>query len=184
MTVQAETNATETVAIRFPRALGRQIIVFLIVFAALQLSWQMLQGSVVQELVVNDFTVVAATGFANWLTPTLHAQAIQNSIYSYSGSLNIINGCDGMEALFVLIAAFALAPLPWRSRAFGLLLGLPFVFVVNQIRILALFYANRSDHGLFELLHGTVTPIAVIIFICGYFYAWLRRAHRISPVAA
>jgi hypothetical protein len=42
-----------------------------------------------------------------------------------------------------------------------------------------LFYANRADRGLFDLLHATVTPIAVIILVAGYFYVWLFRHTRI-----
>lgn len=50
--------------------------------------------------------------------------------------------------------------------------------MVNQARILTLFYAFRSSPSLFDALHATVTPIAVVIPVCCYFYAWLARANR------
>ncbi len=78
-----------------------------------------------------------------------------------------------MEELFLLVAAFAVAPIAWRWRVAGLLLGVAVVFVVNQLRVLTLFYAWRADHSLFDLLHGTVTPIAVVLLVSAYYYAWL-----------
>ncbi|HTY93529.1 MAG TPA: archaeosortase/exosortase family protein [Steroidobacteraceae bacterium] len=114
----------------------------------------------------------------NLLTPSVHAVADGHTVRSRMGSLNIINGCDGTEALFLLTAAFVAARLPWRVRLGGFLLGIPVVFVVNEMRILALFYANLDDRAPFDFLHGTATPIAVILLIAGYFYAVLSVQAR------
>jgi hypothetical protein len=46
-----------------------------------------------------------------------------------------------------------------------------------------LFYANRDDHALFDLLHATVTPVAVVLLVAGYFYVWLVFNAR-DPAAA
>ncbi len=169
--------------LRAPQPLWRQVVTFVVVFAALQLSWQWLQGSRVQIFLVNDLTVRSGTMLVNWLTPAVHAQAVNSTILSIGGGLNIINGCEGVEALCVLVAAFAVAPISWHSRGLGVLCGLPFVFVVNEARILALFYAHRDNTGLFDLLHGTVTPAAVILLVCAYFYAWLRSASNAAAIA-
>ena len=104
------------------------------------------------------------------------------SINAPGGGLNVLNGCEGTEALFLLLAAFLVAPLPWRSRFGGFLLGVGMVFVVNQLRILALFYAYRADHALFDPLHGTVAPILVILLVAGYFYGWLLYSRPRSTV--
>jgi exosortase/archaeosortase family protein len=81
-----------------------------------------------------------------------------------------------MEALFLLSAAIAVVPLSWSQRSRGLLLGTLIVFVANQARILALFYAYRADHNLFDRIHGIIAPIAVILVVTGYFHAWLLHA--------
>jgi exosortase/archaeosortase family protein len=146
----------------------------------LQLGWQSLRGTSVEYFIVHTCTVSPATSFANLLTPNVHARAVQFSIRAPGGGLNILNGCEGLEALFLLMAAFATAPLPWRSRALGLLVGVPVVFAVNQVRILALFYAYRSDQALFDPLHGIVAPIVMILLVAGYFYAWLGYSARVA----
>jgi exosortase/archaeosortase family protein len=153
--------------------------VFVLTFAILQLTWQGLRATAVNRIIVDDVTVGSAAALVNLLTPAVQARADGVTLAARGGGLNIINGCDGTEALFLLTAAFVAASLPWRHRLTGFLLGLPVVFAVNELRILALFYANRADRGLFDLLHATVTPIAVIILVAGYFYVWLFRHTRI-----
>jgi exosortase family protein XrtM len=156
--------------------------VFFVVFAALQLMWQASQGSLPQRVLIYDVTVKTAVALVNWLTPTVHAQASADTVQSYGGGLKVINGCEGVEAAFLLVAAFLVAPISWRSRMLGVSWGLPFVFVVSEARILALFYSHRSNPALFDLLHSTVTPLAVILAVCAYFYAWLRSASHAPTV--
>ncbi len=154
--------------------------VFALTFAMLQLTWQELRMTAVDRVLVDDVTVGSAVAMVNILTPAAQARAQGFTVRANGGGLNIINGCDGTETLFLLAAACLVAPLPWRLRIGGFVLGLPVVFAVNEMRILALFYANRNDRALFDLLHGTVTPIAVILLVAGYFYAWLTAHVRTS----
>jgi exosortase/archaeosortase family protein len=154
--------------------------VFASIFAILQLAWQQLQSTAVERILVQDVTVGSAAALVNFLTPTVQARAAGTTVRARGGGLNIVNGCDGTEALFLLAAAFVVAPLPWPRRIGGFLVGLPVLFVVNELRILALFYANRDDAALFDLLHATVTPILVVLLVAGYFYVWLFGHTRIS----
>jgi exosortase/archaeosortase family protein len=154
--------------------------IFILTFVSLQLGWQGLRGTAIDRLLVQDVTVNSAAALVNLITPACHARAAGSTLWACNGGLNIINGCDGTEALILLTAAFVVAPLPWWRRLGGFLLGLPVVFAVNEFRILALFYANRSDHGLFDVLHATVTPIAVILLVAGYFYVCLSRYTPVS----
>jgi exosortase/archaeosortase family protein len=156
---------------------------FLLAFSVLQLGWQALRGGAFESFVIHTCTVVPATWVANHLTPGLGARAAGFSILAPGGGLNVLNGCEGLEALFVLMASFLIAPAPWRSRALGLSVGALVVFVANQARILMLFYAFRDQRPLFDPLHGLVTPLFVILVVASYFYAWLRRYGRVARAA-
>lgn len=160
----------------WPRFVG-----FLVVFFLLQIGWQAFSGSSVEQAVVHAWTVRPAAAFINLLTPAAHAEAIDSTLRAARGGLNVLNGCEGSEVLFLLLAAFAVAPLSWRARTYGLLLGTLVVFAVDQARILVLFYAFQADPGLFEWLHTVVTPIVVVLLVLGYFYGWLL--HASEPVA-
>lgn len=148
---------------------------FIAVFGVSMLGWNSLQGSKFQTAVVHEGTAVPAALLVNVLTPNLHAQAIGSSIHAPGGGLNILNGCEGVDALVLLIAAFIAAPLPARARARGMAFGVALVYLLNQARILTLFYVYRHDPSLFATLHGAVAPILVIFILGAYFYIWLSR---------
>jgi exosortase/archaeosortase family protein len=156
---------------------------FLGAFTAQQLAWQGLRGGLVERLVIHWGTVRPAALWISLLTPATHVQAVGFSLLAPGGGLNILNGCEGLEALFLLSAAFLAVPFPIRLRVRGLLVGVLVVFAVNQLRILVLFYAYRTDPALFDPLHGTVTPIAVVLVVSAYFYAWLLHARRVTLTA-
>lgn len=155
-----------------------RLMIFSIVFAALQLGWQSLRGGGVEYAVIHDATVRPAVFAVNYLTPDVAARAVKFSLHAPGGGLNVLNGCEGLEALFLLAAACVVAPISMMSRLAGLLLGLPVVFIVNQARIVALFYAYRDDPQLFYSLHATVAPIIVVVCVAAYFYGWLAYASR------
>jgi exosortase family protein XrtM len=163
-----------------PSFLIRRAVGFVATFTALQLVWQHLSGSRLEYFVLHTCTVQPAALLANVMTPEVRASASGYLLQSRGVRLNILNGCDGLEALFLVFAAFTVAPLDWRRRLGGAALGVPVVFAVNQARVLTLFYAFRSDPPLFASLHATVTPIAVIVLVCCYFYAWLAYPSRRS----
>jgi exosortase/archaeosortase family protein len=163
-------------------ALIPRAIAFLLLFALLQLTWQGTRGTVVQRLVVHDGTVTPAALLVNLLTPAVHARAVGFSVAAVGGGINIENGCEGLDALFLLISAMLVAPIAWRMRALGVLVGAVVVFLLNQARILVLFYAYRADHSLFDLLHGAVAPIVVVLLVLAFFYVWLDLANgRVAP---
>jgi exosortase family protein XrtM len=154
----------------------RRFLIGALVFIALQLTWQALNETPIAQAVVHDAVVVPASRLVNTLTPKVHSRAVDSKLMAPGGGLNIVNGCEGTEALFLVLAAFLVAPGPWRSRVMGFFLGLAVVFVVNELRILVLFYAYRYDHALFNPMHAIVTPIAVVLAIGFYFYVWIRKA--------
>lgn len=52
-------------------------------------------------------------------------------------------------------------------------LGILLVFCLNQMRLLLLFYVYRSEPSLFNLLHGTVTPIIFVLCVALYALYWM-----------
>ena len=72
--------------------------------------------------------------------------------------------------------------MPWRTRLAGLGLGIVLVYLLNEARVLALFYAYRSDRALFDLLHSVVAPVVLIAAAAAHFYAWAYR-ERLAEAA-
>jgi len=75
--------------------------------------------------------------------------------------------------MFMLVAAFTAVAMPGLRRLTGVGLGIVLVFCMNQVRLVALFYVHRSDPTLFNLLHGTVAPVVLIIAVALYVFFWM-----------
>ena len=158
------------------RALG-----FVLLFMALQAGWEWARGSWLERLWLHELTVHSAVHLINLITPQVQAVAHQARIVAPGGGLNVLFGCEGTDVIFMLAAAFLVFPLPVRVRLWGLLSGLVWVFLLNQVRIVGLFYAFRSDRALFDMLHTLAAPL-LMVALCGvFFHLWLRRA--VPPAA-
>ena len=159
-----------------PYPLWLTLVIFLGVFAVLQWAWGESRDTWIERLVIHEATVKPAAALVQLITPEANAKPVAASIKAPGGGLNILNGCEGTEVMFLLVAAFAAVRLGWRQKMIGLGLGLSLVFVLNQARILALFYAFRNERSLFDLLHTTVLPAVLIAAVALYFYAVLHRS--------
>lgn len=151
-------------------------VVFILLFMALQACWEAARGSWIERLWVHELTVRSATALINLTTPQVQAVAQGARIVAPGGGLNVLFGCEGTDVLFLLAAAFVVFPLPARVRIRGLLSGLLWVFMLNQLRIVALFHAFRSDRALFDLLHTTAAPLLMIVLTGLFFHFWLKHA--------
>jgi exosortase/archaeosortase family protein len=156
-------------------AWGRRVAVFVALFLALQAGYGVSRGGALERVVIDVATVKTATALIGWITPEARARADGPRIAAPGGGLNVLNGCEGTDVLFLFGAAMMVAPLAWRARLLGLAIGLPLVFALNQARVLALFYAFRSDRALFDTLHGAVAPLALVIAVGAFFAFWLGR---------
>lgn len=163
---------------RPPRPASHSLVLFLTVFALLQWGWNSARGTWVERLVIDQATVVPAAMLVRTLTPEISARANGPSIKAPGGGLNILNGCEGTEVMFLLIAAFAATRMTWRSRLLALGAGLGWVFLLNQARILTLFYTFRSDRSWFDILHTAVLPAMLVALTTGYFYVILHALRR------
>jgi exosortase/archaeosortase family protein len=159
------------------RPLSR-LVAFLVLFALLEYGWQSARETALERFAIDMCTVKPAAALIGLVSPQIGAAASGSRIQAEGGGINILNGCDGTEILFLLCAAFAIAPLTLRQRGSGMLAGVALVFVLNQGRIVALFYAHRSQNELFYLLHGTVAPLVMIVAVGLFFFAWTSRAQR------
>ena len=100
------------------------LLLFLATFLSLQYVWEMSRGSAVERFVIHDLTVTPAAWIIDQIWPEAGVEAREHRLVAPTGRLNILNGCEGLETLFLLLAAFVAYPFSWRSRLFGLFPGL------------------------------------------------------------
>ncbi|MEJ0039620.1 MAG: exosortase/archaeosortase family protein [Gammaproteobacteria bacterium] len=162
--------------------IGR-LVAFGLIFAVLQFWWEALRGSAIERVIIGDITVRPAAFLLNALWGGVRVDAVGFSLMAEGSGITVRNGCEGLEALFLLAAGLAVAPIPWVSRFLGLLIGIPIVYLINQLRIVGLFLAYRADPSMFDSLHATIAPITIVLAVVGYYYVWLAKSRPVPPTA-
>lgn len=158
-------------------------LLFMGILYGLQWSWGLARGSEMERVVIDQTTVRTAAMLISLCTPDVHVMAQGASLKAPGGGLNVYNGCEGTELLFLLVAALLAYPFRWRWRLIGLAAGMPLLFALNQVRLLLLFYSFRTDRALFDQLHGLVAPL-LLMMITLAFVAWLIRRDAIGRMPA
>jgi len=111
-----------------------------------------------------------------------------NVIYPLDGGrgVSIESGCNGVEAIIILISAIAAFPAPLLPKLLGILIGAAMVQAFNLGRIISLFYLLGWNETVFEWFHHYIWPMLIIIDALVVFFIWSRlmnnRAAR--PAAA
>lgn len=152
-----------------------QIVLFLGIFISLQTLYGLTNGTWFERLVIDDMTVKTAAQLIDWITPEVGIHAVGTHLSAFGGGINIANGCTGLEVMFMLLSAMTIAPLNRHAKLWGLLLGIPYIFMLNQVRLIALFYTFRMNKPLFSSLHSTVAPILLVALTVLFFAYWLSR---------
>jgi len=92
-------------------------------------------------------------------------------------AVNIRNGCNGIEAMLIFIAAVLAFPASWKSRLSGLGLGILAIQVVNLVRVVALFLTGVYFPKIFDTSHTVIWQ--TIVILCGVLL-WIFWANRFA----
>lgn len=164
------------------RPLLRFTLLFISIFFLLQWAYQTLDGTAIYRFYLETLTVRPSAILIQWIVPQEGVVAQGHRLIWPRGGLSLFNGCDGVEVMQLLLAAFVATAGPWRQRLWGAASGLLLVYVLNQARIVALYFAVRHDRALFELLHGLVGPL-IIIALTTLFFVWWTGRNEPAPAA-
>lgn len=154
------------------------VILFLTIFFTLQASYSHSRGAGFEQFFIHTLTVKPSVWLINVITPHEEVAAQAHRLVSPLAKLSVLNGCEGIEAMLLLLAAIVAFSAPWKYKLMGAILGVVLVYVLNQVRIVSLYYAWRFDRDGFNILHGVVGPTLIIISACLFFLWWAQRSQR------
>ena len=130
---------------------------------------------------VNDHVIVPfTTAIASWSGALLNliGQQVDVSgtlIRSNRFGVNINNGCNGVEAMLILLASIVAFPATIRARITGLLLGALAVQILNAVRIISLYLLGAYQPRLFDMFHTAVWQVVIILSAIAFFLVWSAR---------
>ena len=91
-------------------------------------------------------------------------------------AVDVKNGCNGVEAMLILVAAILAFPATARSRVLGIAAGMLVIQAANLVRVVSLFWLGAHHRELFDAFHTAVWQTALLLVAVGLFVFWTRRA--------
>lgn len=142
-------------------------------YSAMHAAYFAVPDDVLREQVYLVLTRAAAA-LVNLLQPLEAARAEANLVVSSHAVLEVVRGCDGSGAMFMLTAALLAAPLAMRVKGAGLATGLALVLLLNQARITGLYFVAAYQPTWFLLLHAYVVPSLLVLAVLLHFLCCCR----------
>lgn len=126
------------------------------------------------------FFELTAHGSGFWIRLFDDGATVSGSVINGSFPLQIVLGCEGLDAVSLCSAAVIAFPASLRFRLLGLLGCNAFILVVNQLRIAGLYFAGKHSLELFRFLHEEAFAIISVLVSVGAFCLWLGLWNRVS----
>ncbi len=104
--------------------------------------------------------------------------ADENFIKSSKAVLEVVRGCDGAGVLFLMSAAIVSFAAKWKMKLLGLIGAFLLFYLLNQLRIVGLYFVVAYQRELFAPLHTYFIPTLIIIIGCIFFAWWAQLAHN------
>ncbi|MCK5830374.1 MAG: exosortase H [Methylococcales bacterium] len=157
---------------------------FFIFFIVVQFSlFTLEQLLVIRQLIIIPFTQYIAQ-ISVWFILLFDQNVLSTGTIlqdTESGfSVSIESGCNGIEALIVLISAMLVFPTHWKLKLKGIVIGFFAVELLNIIRIITLFYIGQWNQDIFDWAHLYIWESLIMLDILIIFLWWIRTLPSIS----
>ena len=131
----------------------------------------------VDEHVVQPFTRGIAVVSAALLNGLGQATTVSGTtILGRCFSVNINNGCNGLEATLFLLAAVLAFPATPKQKTIAAVAGVSLIQGVNLVRVVTLFLTGCYRRDWFDAMHLAIWQTIVFAVAIFYFAYWTRRA--------
>lgn len=131
----------------------------------------------VQTWVIEPFTAAVAKVSAIVLQAfdnTVQAQGIVLRNIETGAAVSIQPGCNGVEAMIVVLAAIIATPANWKYKLIGIGLGFLAIQALNVVRIISLFYLLQWDPVWFEWAHLYLWQALIMLDGLIVYLLWVR----------
>ena len=90
-------------------------------------------------------------------------------------AISIERGCNGVEAVIILVSAILAFPAPWKHKLVGIVAGMFAIQALNLVRIISLFYLGQWSRLWFEWFHLYLWQALIVLDALVVFLVWLRH---------
>ncbi len=155
---------------------------FLAIFLVLDLGYLWARDNGFKPLLIDTLTVGPSAGLLSLLMGT-PVTAQGHLLVAEGARISVLNGCDGIEAMLMLVAAILVARGAWLVKLTGVFFGVLLLWGLNQLRIATLFASYLHAPQWFESIHGLVGPVVMVAAAALFFLWWSRRPQGLGDGA-
>lgn len=157
--------------------MNREKLSFLLKFVAIMVVlYAIVAVKPVNDHVIVPFTKAITNASAAALRLTGARADVSGTLITTKGfAVDVKNGCNGIEALVLLVAAMGAFPAPWSFRITGILGGLIAIQVINIVRIASLVWLGSAYPKIFQMFHVGVWQALIILISLLIFLVWSTR---------
>lgn len=142
-------------------------------FVAMLALYAVVAFNPVNDRVIVPFTGAVARSSALLLRAAGTAVGTAGTVIrSQKFALDVENGCNGVEAVILLVAAIAAFPATLRSRLMGLTVSIVAIELLNLVRLSSLFWLGEHYPRVFDLFHVAVWQSLIILAAISIFVLW------------
>lgn len=155
---------------------------FLLKALLIFIGWQALYNLVLAPARVPDRQLTNATCYSttrlmsvfynNTTAMYAHNNATASAIVAVDGHpvLGILDPCNGLDIYVLYISFLFCFPGTMKRRGLFLLLGIPYIYVINTIRCVLIGWLNIAHRGWVDISHHYIFTAAVYLLV---FYLWI-----------
>jgi exosortase H (IPTLxxWG-CTERM-specific) len=101
-------------------------------------------------------------------------------------AVSIEAGCNGIEAMLVLVAGMLAYPAAWGQRALGIAIGAVAIQSLNLLRVVSLFYLGQWNREWFEWAHLYAWQALIMLDAVIVWLLWIRHvdSRAVPPPAS
>lgn len=146
---------------------------FVATYATLNLGYFLLPDSILKD--VHYVALLRPCALIINMINGLESVTVSGGALVSNGiQLAIVRGCDGFGVAALLVAGVVCFPVQLRLKIIGASLGVMIVYILNNIRIVALYFVMRYHHEVFPDLHNLFIP-TLMLLICGLAFLWWTK---------
>ncbi len=149
-----------------------------ILYGIFHFSYHQISDETLSKTIYPSIIGKPTASIINTITPDRNIQINDHSIISKRAKMNIVRGCDGSGVWFMLSAAIIGFGAKFRETLIGLFLGTITVYIINQVRIVGLYYVIEYNRAWFQPVHVYYAPTLIIFLIAIFFLFWSRWATK------
>jgi exosortase H (IPTLxxWG-CTERM-specific) len=102
----------------------------------------------------------------------VESDAVGTEVSSGPARLNVMQGCNGLHALLILLSSILAFPAPWSRRLIGVVAGSVALLGINVLRVVNLIVVARYVPDRLELFHIAIWQTLIVLIALALFLGW------------